>query len=81
MWRFVVHFCPDSRLQAVRRELTKGKLVPVSEVQNLLDHLATLPEPESTIHRIRLWAHPIWGGILIVLLGIFWIGRKMIGAV
>ena len=62
-------------------EITKGKLVPVSEVQNLLDHLATLPEPESTIHRIRLWAHPIWGGILIVLLGIFWIGRKMIGAV
>ena len=62
-------------------EITKGKLVPVSEVQSLLDHLATLPEPESTIHRIRLWSHPILSGILIVLMGVFWVGRKMIGAV
>jgi len=61
--------------------ITKGKLVPVSEVQSLLDHLATLPEPESTSHRIQLWSHPILGGILIVLMGVFWVGRKMIGAV
>ena len=61
--------------------ITQGKLVPVSEVSSLLDHLATLPEPEPTIHRTRIWSHPVWGGILIVLMGVFWVGRKMIGAV
>ena len=61
--------------------ITQGKLVPVSEVSRLLDHLATLPEPEPAIHRTRIWAHPAWGAVLIVLMGVFWVGRKMIGAV
>ena len=61
--------------------ITDGKLVPVSEVRSLLDHLATLPEPEPTIRRTRIWSHPLWGGFLIVLMGMFWVGRKMIGAV
>jgi len=61
--------------------ITQGKLVPVSEVSSLLDHLATLPEPEPMIYRTRIWAHPIWGAILVVLMGVFWVGRKMIGVV
>lgn len=61
--------------------ITEGKVVPASEIQSLLDHLAALPEPEPTIHRTRIWAHPIWGGILIFLMGAFWTGRKLIGEV
>ena len=61
--------------------VSEGKLVPVSDVRSLLDHLAKLPEPEPTIHRIRIWSHPIWGAVVIVLLGVFWTGRKMVGAV
>jgi len=61
--------------------ITEGKLVPVSQVRSLLDHLATLPEPEPTIQRVRIWSHPIWGAVLIALMGVFWVGRKMIGAV
>ena len=61
--------------------ITQGKLVPVSELSSLLDHLATLPEPEPTIHRIRIWSHPVWRAILIALMAGFWVGRQMIGAV
>jgi len=61
--------------------ITQGKLVSVSEVSSLLDHLATLPEPEPTVHRTRIWSHPVWGAILIVLMGLFWVGRKMNGTV
>ncbi len=61
-------------------KITEGKLVPVSEVRSLLDYLATLPEPEPTVHRIRIWAHPLWAGLLVLLLGVFWIARKIIGA-
>ena len=62
-------------------KITDGKLVSVSEVRSLLDYLADLPEPEPTVHRTRIWAHPLWAGLLILLLGLFWIARKMTGAV
>ena len=62
-------------------KITEGKLVPVSEVPSLLEYLAALPEPAPTVHRTRIWAHPIWAGILVFLLGAFWVARKMNGAV
>ena len=62
-------------------KITDGKLVSISEVRSLLDYLAALPEPEPTVHRTRIWAHPLWAGLLILLLGLFWIARKMTGAV
>lgn len=62
-------------------KITEGRLVPVSDVQSLQDSLATLPEPEPIVHRIRIWSHPLWAGFLILLLGLFWIGRKMAGTV
>ncbi len=61
--------------------IAQGRMVPVSEVKSLLDHLASLPDPEPKMHRTRIWAHPIWGGLLILLMGIFWTGRKIIGVV
>ena len=62
-------------------KITDGKLVSVSEVRSLLDYLAALPEPEPTVHRTRIWAHPLWAGLLILLLGLFWIARKMTGSI
>ena len=62
-------------------KITEGKLVPISEVPSLLEYLAALPEPAPTVHRTRIWAHPIWAGFLIFLLGVFWVARKMTGAV
>ena len=61
--------------------ITDGKSVSVSEVSSLLDYLTALPEPEPTVHRTRIWAHPLWAGLLVLLLGLFWIARKMTGAV
>jgi len=55
--------------------------VSVSDAEGLAAHLAALPEPKPTIHRIRIWSHPVWGGFLLLLLGVFWTGRKMIGSV
>ena len=61
--------------------ITQGKFVTMSEVGSLMDQLATLPEPEPTVHRTRIWSHPVWGAVLIVLMGLFWVGRKMNGTV
>jgi hypothetical protein len=62
-------------------KITLGRLAPVSEAHSLLARIAALPEPEPTVHRTRLWAHPLWAAALILLLGVFWTARKMIGAV
>ena len=61
--------------------VAKGKLVSIAEVRRLLDYLAKLPAPEPILHRTRIWSHPAWAGLLILLMGVFWTGRKMIGAV
>ncbi|MDE0636504.1 MAG: hypothetical protein OXI43_11710 [Candidatus Poribacteria bacterium] len=62
-------------------KITNGKLVPITEVGTLLDHLAALPEPEPIVKRTRIWAHPLWGGLIILLLGLFWVARKMAGTI
>ncbi len=62
-------------------KITNGKLVPIAEVSTLLDHLAALPEPEPIVKRTRIWAHPLWGGLIILLLGLFWVARKMAGTI
>lgn len=61
--------------------VSKGTLVDLSTLDRLLDHLAALPEPDPTVHRTRIWAHPAWAGMLILLLSVFWVGRKIIGQI
>ena len=62
-------------------QITKGKLVSVDEVGTLLDHLAAIPEPEPIDKRTRIWSHPLWGGLIILLLALFWVARKMAGTI
>ncbi len=61
--------------------VTRGKVFGVGEVRNLFDHLEALPDPESVVHRTRIWAHPLWCGFLVILMGGFWIGRKVAGTI
>lgn len=60
-------------------QMTRGQLTNVSEIQNLVRHIAAMPEPEPILRRFRLWSHPAWGGTIVVLLGAFWTGRKLAG--
>ena len=39
-----------------------------------------LPDLEPTERRLALWAHPLWAGFLVLLMGVFWAGRKAAGA-
>ncbi|HQX50402.1 MAG TPA: VWA domain-containing protein [Planctomycetaceae bacterium] len=60
-------------------QMTRGQLTTVSEIQGLVDHIAAMPEPEPILRRFRLWSHPAWGGLIVILLGGFWTGRKLAG--
>jgi uncharacterized membrane protein len=61
-------------------ELTRGKTMETADPAAIASIVAALPQPELQERRVQLWASPIWGGLLILLLGIFWAGRKLVGA-
>ncbi len=61
--------------------ISRGKLVSTTDITSLIDEISNIPEPEPQLKRIRLWAHPIWAGTFLVLLSMFWIGRKLAGVI
>jgi len=61
--------------------LTRGELLDSPDLALIRERVAALPDPEPIERRLRLWAHPAWIGAIVLLLSIFWIGRKAAGAV
>ncbi len=61
--------------------ITHGKMVNTDQLSEVISAIGELPEPEPQIRRIRIWAHPAWAGTIIGLLGLFWVGRKLVGVI
>jgi hypothetical protein len=58
-----------------------GKMLQPGKIEELLQALANLPDPPPSIHRVQLWSHPVYAGIVLFLLSVFWIGRKIVGLI
>ncbi len=66
----------------VLEEMTKvsrGKLVTPSQLDALVNEIKALPEPQPLVTSLKLWAHWFMPALLVVLLALFWIGRKLNG--
>ena len=61
--------------------VTRGKVIDPNKLNEIVQSLANLPEPLPSIRRVQLWSHPIYAGCLVVLLGVFWVGRKVVGLI
>ncbi len=61
--------------------LTHGVAVGTHEVNRAVEAISLLPEPRPLEKRIRLWSHPLWGGLLLLLLAVYWTGRKLAGMI
>ncbi len=61
--------------------VTQGRTTQVDKLPDLLKALATLPEPPTSVRRLQFWSHPLVAGLLVALLGVFWVGRKVVGLV
>jgi hypothetical protein len=61
-------------------QLTRGQVIESADPVQVLEAVAAIPEPEPQERRLQLWAHPAWAGFLILLMGVFWAGRKAAGA-
>jgi hypothetical protein len=62
-------------------QVTKGRLVPPTEIASIIESLAKLPEPPPSVRRLQLWCHPVVAISIVGLLGLFWVLRKQQGLV
>jgi len=67
-------------LQEISR-MTRGKVLAPREIDRVLQELQAMPDSEPMERRVRLWAHWFTMVFLVGLLGLFWVGRKINGAV
>jgi len=61
--------------------ITLGQSGTMETMETILNQIALLPEPRPLEKRIRIWSAPWWGSLLLLLLGIYWAGRKMAGMI
>lgn len=61
--------------------VTHGKVLAPDKLDQLVQSLANLPEPPPSIRRMQLWNHPVFVGVTVFLLGVFWVGRKIVGMI
>ena len=61
--------------------VSRGKAVEQTNVAQIIELLASLPQPEPSLRRLQLWSHPLMFLGIVVLLGIFWVWRKAVGLI
>ena len=61
--------------------VTRGASVSAEELDKVINQISLLPEPQPIEKHLRLWSEPAWGGILLLLLTVYWIGRKRAGLI
>ncbi len=61
--------------------VTRGRVVAIDDLTQIVKAVADVPEPPTEIRRIQLWSHPLVAATLILMLSVFWIGRKMVGLI
>jgi len=62
-------------------QITRGQLGSPKDLADFVKKIGTLPEPPPVERRLRIWCHPLWGGLIVVLLAAYWIGRKLAGLI
>lgn len=71
-----------ARIDVLREiaQFTKGGMLDAGNPAAVVNAISALPEPTPQERRLQIWAHPGWAGLLVVLMGVFWVGRKAAGA-
>ena len=59
--------------------VTKGAILENDELAEFVKQITTLPDPQPIETRTPLWSHWLTAALIILLLSIFWVGRKLNG--
>jgi hypothetical protein len=60
---------------------TNGKSFKIDEVDSLSAAIGKIPVPPATLRRFQLWSHPITVGLMVLVMTVFWVGRKWVGLI
>jgi hypothetical protein len=71
----------NAQILAEISSLTRGATFSMADVDKMVSQIALLPEPKPVEKRIRVWSDPKWGGAILLLLTVYWAGRKWAGLV
>jgi uncharacterized membrane protein len=71
----------NAQILAEIAALTRGASFSTGEVDKMVGQIALLPEAKPVERRIRIWSDPAWGGAMLLLLTVYWVGRKWAGLV
>jgi len=61
--------------------ITGGESVNTGDLDEIIKKISVLPEPRPVEIRTRLWSNPWWGSAILLLLLVYWTGRKLVGLV
>jgi hypothetical protein len=61
--------------------VTRGSVITPDRIDEVVNSLAALPDPPPSVRRSQLWSHPVVAGLFVLLLGVFWAGRKAVGLI
>ncbi|MDB5349864.1 MAG: hypothetical protein JWN86_1111 [Planctomycetota bacterium] len=61
--------------------VTRGKVIAANKIDDVVQSLASLPDPPPSVRRVQLWSHPALAAVMVALMSVFWVGRKLIGLV
>ena len=62
-------------------QITRGQVLAATEIEDVLNAISDMPDPDPIERRLDIWSHWLWGTLLMGLLGAFWVGRKMNGVI
>lgn len=60
-------------------DITGGRQAGVEELASMTQDIIVLPAPKPHEVRYLIWCHWVTGAVLLVLLSLFWVGRKLNG--
>lgn len=61
--------------------ITQGEIANTDNLDEIIQKISVLPEPQPAELRTRLWSNPWWGGTILLFLVIYWTGRKLSGLI
>ena len=61
--------------------VSRGRVLKSASTDDIIRAIGSVPEPPKQLKRVQIWSHPWMAGLMIVLLGVFWVGRKMVGLI
>jgi hypothetical protein len=61
--------------------VTRGQVLTMDRVEDVVKMLTLMPDPPPSVRRVAIWSHPAVAGLFILLLALFWVGRKGVGLI